>query len=83
MPIAPERRRSSPALNLRPLLKRGALTLMVYVTLSGFMDAGGPIDGRRIGVIWGTGLVGTTILSYAVIGVFDGLSGRCLDRRTG
>jgi len=59
----------------------GALALMAYVTVSGFTDAGGPVDWLLIGVIWGTGLAGTTILSYAVMGVFDCLNGRCLDRR--
>lgn len=46
-----------------------ALALMAWVTVSGFTDAGGPIDWLLIGVIWGAGLVGTTILAYAVQGL--------------
>jgi drug/metabolite transporter (DMT)-like permease len=60
----------------------GALALMAYVTVSGFTDAGGPVDWLLIGIIWGAGLVGTTILSYAAMGVFDCMTGRCLERRT-
>ena len=48
----------------------GALVLMAYVTVSGFTDAGGPIDWLLVGLIWGGGLAGTTILSYAVMGLF-------------
>jgi len=47
-----------------------ALALMAWVTVSGFTDAGGPIDWLLIGVIWGAGLVGTTILAYGVQGAF-------------
>ncbi|WP_299436535.1 DUF5368 domain-containing protein [uncultured Rhodospira sp.] len=54
----------------------GALALMAYVTLSGFTDAGGPVDWLLIGIIWGMGLVGTTILAYAVMGIFDIMRGR-------
>lgn len=43
-----------------------ALALMAWVTLSGFSDAGGPVDWLLVGIIWGAGLVGTTILAYAV-----------------
>lgn len=46
-----------------------ALALMAWVTLSGFSDAGGPVDWLLVGIIWGTGLVGTTILAYAVQGL--------------
>ncbi|WP_153109300.1 DUF5368 domain-containing protein [Propionivibrio limicola] len=49
----------------------GALWLMAYVTVSGFTDAGGPVDWLLIGLIWGGGLVGTTILSYASFGLRD------------
>ncbi len=47
----------------------GALVLMAYVTLSGFTDAGGPVDWLLVGLIWGGGLAGTTILSYALMGL--------------
>ena len=47
----------------------GALVLMAYVTVSGFTDAGGPVDWLLVGLIWGGGLAGTTILSYAVMGI--------------
>lgn len=46
-----------------------ALALMAWVTLSGFSDAGGPVDWLLVGIIWGTGLVGTTILAYAIQGL--------------
>lgn len=46
-----------------------ALALMAWVTVSGFTDAGGPIDWLLIGIIWGAGLVGTTILAYAILGL--------------
>lgn len=48
-----------------------ALALMAYVTVSGFTDAGGPVDWLLVGVIWGAGLVGTTILSYALMGLIS------------
>ncbi len=54
----------------------GALVLMAYVTLSGFTDAGGPIDWLVIGLIFGGGLVGTTILAYAIGGLVSIFSGR-------
>lgn len=47
----------------------GALVLMAYVTLSGFTDAGSPVDWLLVGLIWGSGLVGATTLSYAVLGL--------------
>lgn len=46
----------------------GALVLMAYVTVSGFTDAGGPVDWLLVGLIFGGGVVGTTILSYALMG---------------
>ncbi|SDH56791.1 DUF5368 domain-containing protein [Roseospirillum parvum] len=46
-----------------------ALALMAWVTVSGFTDAGGPVDWLLIGIIWGMGLVGTTILAYAIQGL--------------
>jgi len=46
-----------------------ALVIMAWATVSGFTDAGGPVDWLLIGVIWGAGLVGTTILAYAIQGV--------------
>ena len=49
----------------------GALVLMAHVTMSGFTDAGGPVDWLLVGLIWGTGLAGTTILSYALLGLIE------------
>ena len=49
----------------------GALVLMAYVTISGFTDAGGPVDWLLVGLIWGAGLAGTTILTYALMGLFS------------
>ena len=46
-----------------------ALAVMALVTLSGFSDAGGPVDWLLIGVIWGVGMVGTTILAYGLQGL--------------
>ncbi len=45
-----------------------ALVLMAKVSSSGFTDAGGPADWLLIGLIFGLGLVGTTILSYGLAG---------------
>jgi hypothetical protein len=47
----------------------GALVLMAKVTHSGFTDAGGPVDWLLIGLIWGIGLAGTTILAYGIQGM--------------
>ena len=47
-----------------------ALVLMAEVTVSGFTDAGGPVDWLLVGLIWGIGLAGTTILAYGIQGVF-------------
>lgn len=47
----------------------GALVLMADVTHSGFTDAGGPVDWLLIGLIWGIGLAGTTILAYGLQGI--------------
>ncbi len=49
----------------------GALVLMAQITHSGFTDAGGPVDWLLVGLIWGGGLAGTTILSYAVFGLIE------------
>lgn len=49
----------------------GALVLMAHVTVSGFTDAGGPVDWLLVGLIWGAGLAGTTILSYAILGLIE------------
>ncbi len=46
-----------------------ALVLMAKVTVSGFTDAGGPVDWLLIGLIWGTGLAGTTVLAYGLQGM--------------
>ena len=48
----------------------GALVLMAYVTVSGFTDAGGPVDWLLVGLIFRGGVLGTTILSYALMGAF-------------
>ncbi|MGE4527152.1 MAG: DUF5368 domain-containing protein [Rhodospirillaceae bacterium] len=45
-----------------------ALVLMAWATHSGFTDAGGPVDWLLIGVIFGAGAAGTTVLAYAVSG---------------
>lgn len=47
-----------------------ALILMVTVSSSGFTDAGGPIDWLLIGVIYGLGFIGTTIICYTFAGYF-------------
>ncbi len=49
----------------------GALVLMAHVTVSGFTDAGGPVDWLLVGMIWGLGLAGTTVLSYAALGLIS------------
>ncbi|MDO5667054.1 MAG: DUF5368 domain-containing protein [Alcaligenaceae bacterium] len=48
-----------------------ALVLMVMVSSSGFTDAGGPIDWLLIGVIYGLGFIGTTIICYTLAGYFS------------
>jgi len=45
-----------------------ALVLMVRVSSSGFTDAGGPADWFLIALIFGCGLIGTTILCYGLAG---------------
>ncbi|MDX9707757.1 MAG: DUF5368 domain-containing protein [Azospira sp.] len=45
-----------------------ALVLMAQFSVSGFSDAGGPIDWLLIGLVYGVGLVGSTILVYAALG---------------
>ena len=47
-----------------------ALVLAAKFTVSGFTDAGGPVDWLLIGLIWGIGLAGTTILAYTIQGLF-------------
>ncbi|ABC23106.1 DUF5368 domain-containing protein [Rhodospirillum rubrum] len=46
-----------------------ALVLAARVTVSGFSDAGGPVDWLLVGLIWGIGLAGSTILAYATLGL--------------
>lgn len=46
-----------------------ALVLAAKFTVSGFTDAGGPVDWLLVGLIWGIGLAGATILAYAVQGI--------------
>ncbi len=48
-----------------------SLALTAFVTVSGFTDAGGPVDWLLVGLIWGIGLAGFTILAYAVMGLMD------------
>lgn len=45
-----------------------ALVLMAKVSSSGFTDAAGPADWFLIGLVFGAGLVGSTILAYALAG---------------
>jgi len=45
-----------------------ALVLMVKVSSSGFTDAGGPADWLLIALVFGLGLIGSTILLYTVAG---------------
>lgn len=45
-----------------------ALVIMAQVSSSGFTDAGGPADWFLIALVYGVGLVATTILTYAVMG---------------
>lgn len=45
-----------------------ALVLMAKVSSSGFTDAGGPADWFLIGLVFGLGVIGTTILAYAISG---------------
>jgi len=70
--IARERRIISPRLLLAEVFGVGggicALIFMAWVTHSGFTDAGGPIDWLLIGVIFGAGMIGATLLAYAVMG---------------
>jgi hypothetical protein len=54
-----------------------ALVLMAKVSSSGFTDAGGPADWFLIALVFGAGLVGTTILVYAVAGWKTLLCKRC------
>ncbi len=45
-----------------------ALVLMAKVSSSGFTDAGGPADWFLIALVFGVGLVGSTIVFYSVAG---------------
>ncbi len=45
-----------------------ALVLMAKVSSSGFTDAGGPADWLLIALVFGAGLIGSTILAYTVAG---------------
>lgn len=45
-----------------------ALVLMAKVSSSGFTDAAGPIDWLLIALVFGLGLVGSTILVYTAAG---------------
>ena len=55
-----------------------ALVLMAQVSSSGFTDAGGPADWFLIALVFGLGLVGSTMLFYTVGGWWSrrGLSAR-------
>jgi len=45
-----------------------ALALMVRVSASGFMDAGGPVDWLLILLVFVLGLIGATIVFYTAAG---------------
>ncbi|GAD20429.1 MULTISPECIES: DUF5368 domain-containing protein [Comamonadaceae] len=45
-----------------------ALVLMAKVSSSGFTDAAGPADWFLIALVFGAGLVGSTILAYTIAG---------------
>lgn len=45
-----------------------ALVLMARVSSSGFTDAGGPADWLLIGLIFGMGLIATTLILYSIAG---------------
>lgn len=53
-----------------------ALVLIVKMSSSGFTDAGGPADWFLIALVFGLGLIGTTILVYGVAGWWAIGSGR-------
>ena len=50
------------------MLGVAALVIMAQVSSSGFTDAGGPADWFLIALVYGVGAVGTTVLTYAVLG---------------
>lgn len=45
-----------------------ALVIMAKVSSSGFTDAGGPADWFLIALVYGVGLVATTVLVYTIAG---------------
>jgi hypothetical protein len=45
-----------------------ALVIMARVSSSGFTDAGGPADWFLIALVYGVGLVATTVLVYTLMG---------------
>lgn len=45
-----------------------ALIIMAKVSSSGFTDAGGPADWFLIALVFGLGLIGTTIITYGAAG---------------
>ena len=45
-----------------------ALVIMAQVSSSGFTDAGGPADWFLIALVYGGGLVATTVLVYTLMG---------------
>ena len=45
-----------------------ALVIMARVSSSGFTDAGGPADWFLIALVYGVGLVATTLLVYTLMG---------------
>lgn len=45
-----------------------ALVIMAQVSSSGFTDAGGPADWFLIALVYGVGLVATTVLVYTLMG---------------
>ena len=54
-----------------------SLMLMAKVIHSGFTDAGGPVDWLLIGVIFGMGAAGVTVLAYVAMGCIKHRCGCC------
>lgn len=59
-----------------------ALVLMAKVSSSGFTDAGGPADWLLIALVFGAGLVGSTILFYTMAGWWTALRKPTLNMNT-
>lgn len=59
-----------------------SLVLMAKVSSSGFTDAGGPADWLLIALVFGAGLVGSTILIYTMAGWWTALRKPTLNMNT-